>query len=91
MCIYLFPSVNKDKEQIMDSIETVKKIQIGDFQTLAKMLGINSKAAERRFHRPVNTKRFSRKNEEAKQLMLKIIEARESLINENSPKESTKQ
>ncbi|MDO9255445.1 MAG: hypothetical protein Q7U54_08040 [Bacteroidales bacterium] len=75
----------------MNPTETEKKIQKGDFQTLAKILGINSKAAERRYHRPVNTKRFSRKNEEAKELMLKIIEAREKFILENSPKESTNQ
>ena len=73
----------------MDSTETAKKIQRGDFLVLAKMLGIDSKAAQQRFHRPVNTKRYSRKNEEAKELMLKIIEARESLINDNKPKEST--
>ncbi|MEI6061880.1 MAG: hypothetical protein WCR72_14340 [Bacteroidota bacterium] len=89
--LYIFVPIkqHKVKEQIMDSTLLAKKIQIGDFQTLAKMLGITSKAAERRFHRPVNTKRHSHKNEEAKQLMMKIVEARESLINENNPQEST--
>ena len=66
----------------MDSTQTVKKRQNSDFKTLSKMLGITYAAAQMRFYR---------QNEEAMEMMLKIVEAKESLINENSPKESTNQ
>lgn len=75
----------------MDLTELAKKIQKGDFVTLAKMLGTTPEAAQMRYHRPVNTKRHSAKNEEAKQLMAKIIEARERLITENREKEIVNQ
>lgn len=66
----------------MDSTPATKKRQNSDFATLAKMLGITYAAAQMRFYRH---------NEEAMELMLKIVEAKEKLINENSPKESTNQ
>ena len=66
----------------MDSTQTIKKRQNSDFNTLAKMLGTTYAAAKMRFYR---------QNEEAMEMMLKIVEAKESLINENNPKESTNQ
>jgi hypothetical protein len=66
----------------MDSTQTTKKRQNKDFETLGKILGCKTAAAKMRFYR---------QNEEAMEMMLKIVEAKESLINENSPKESTNQ
>jgi len=66
----------------MDSTQTAIKRQNSDFITLAKMLGCSHAAAKMRFYR---------QNEEAMEMMLKIVEAKESLIKENSPKESTQQ
>lgn len=75
----------------MDLEETSKKIQRGDFATLGLMLGISGEAARMRYCRPVKTVWQSRKNEEAKEMMLKIIKTREDLINENKPKEIANQ
>lgn len=64
----------------MDSTQTAKKRQNSDFKTLAKMLGCSHAAAKMRFYR---------QNEEAMEKMLKIVEAKESLINENNPKKES--
>ena len=66
----------------MDSTQDTKKRQNSDFTTLAKMLGCSYAAAKMRFYR---------NNEDAMEAMLKIVEAKESLINENNPKEITNQ
>ena len=66
----------------MDSTQARKKRVNKDFETLGKMLGCKTATAKMRFYRL---------NEEAMEAMLKIVEAKKSLINENSPKESTNQ
>ncbi len=64
----------------MDSTKPEKKTRNSDFHTLAKMLGCNYAAAKMRFYRC---------NEEAMEMMLKIVEAKEVLILQHKTTEST--
>jgi len=61
-----------------ESTNTEKKIQYGDFKTLAKLLQCSYETAKKRYYRG---------NEEALEMMKKLTEAKENLI----PKENAQE
>lgn len=72
----------KFNAKMKDSTNTEKKIQYGDFKTLAKLLKCSYEAAKKRYYRG---------NEEALTMMKKLTDAKENLITDENAPESDNQ